>query len=338
MLSTFFLLLCVEFIAYKYSENKGSFNFFLNFKNKEHKDILLEMDLLTGWGYNPEDIEQSGFKVVQDMVVLESIQKNCKDTLKILITGGSTSDIILENEGWPIHFFNVLKKENCCLDIRVAAVAGFNSGQEFLKLIRILKFFKPKVHISYSGGNEYPNNDYVTKYEKEIFYNKNNHLWFMPYTISYLTKRNKVDKKKSMDFLETYKYWEYNLNYMYALSQHYNYSFYGILSPVLGVGAHKEDLEKVLEKREYKEHHDGLKESLNEYPLFYNNAIEIAKRYHFIYDFTYAFEGEVPFIDDSHFEPQYQNTLAIKLINLIKEEAALKQCFNSADEYFKVNP
>ena len=98
------------------------------------------------------------------------VHKYCdesKEFLKIMITGGSTTDDTFSNQkSWPSFLSEILKKRNISHAIYNGGIVGYNSSQELLKTIRDVNILKPHIVISYSGINDFyrGTNDFINPY------------------------------------------------------------------------------------------------------------------------------------------------------------------------------
>lgn len=98
------------------------------------------------------------------------VHKYCdesKEFLKIMITGGSTTDDTFSNQkSWPSFLSEILKKRNISHAIYNGGIVGYNSSQELLKTIRDVNILKPHIVISYSGINDFyrGTNDFIHPY------------------------------------------------------------------------------------------------------------------------------------------------------------------------------
>jgi hypothetical protein len=114
--------------------------------------IFDRIDPLLGWSMSEERLRHTGFEVTDGFIVLRSHGES--ETLRILITGGSTSDLAVLDHNWPVILHEKLEERGIRSVIHVGAVGGYNSGQELLRLIRDGIHLRPHIHISYSGANE----------------------------------------------------------------------------------------------------------------------------------------------------------------------------------------
>lgn len=186
------------------------------------------------------------------------VHKHCdesKEFLKIMITGGSTTDDTFSNQrSWPSFLSAILKERKISHVIYNGGIVGYNSSQELLKTIRDINILKPHIVISYSGINDFyrGTNDFIH-----------------PYTSLHISKNIIPIIEKDIDTVEE-KYtnsdmcsptrigyglescnsggliWYNNMTRMRAISVNENASFYGILQPTVFSGDYL--LDSVLDK------------------------------------------------------------------------------------------
>lgn len=280
---------------------------------------IFSIDLLLGWRHSEQNIS-SPYNTKDGLVCLRSIEDAASDTLKILITGGSTSDLIFDESSWPVHLFHLLK-EQYSVEVYVAAVGGYNSGQELLKTLDFLLDHKPDIHISYSGANEVnpQHSGYVTEYERNVINNLIHGVpYLLPNTFAFGRKfagrtSTVIIPAGSYEFDQTI-YWRQNMKSMNALAQAYQYTFIGVLQPVLGIGPNEYD-EKDWTLR------DGIPRQVVGFREFYPVAIDFAHNQKFMADFTSIFKSpstEV-FMDDCHLFEKFQFQLSDSIFSLVNQ-------------------
>jgi hypothetical protein len=200
-------------------------------------DYLRAHNILAGMGLRPGDdfkwIGRYGFENINTKYAFDptfgcnhlgpdsrypgfTIYGNIDDagTEKIVILGGSTSDPALYYfKGWSEFLFEKLK--NCGINAVVLAggVAGFNTSQELLKLLRDVIPVKPSVVISYSGINnvyllkEHP---FLNEYQLEICKFLDNYALEQknaPQIINRAIHSKTTIGISNHDDIDKYKYW-----------------------------------------------------------------------------------------------------------------------------------
>ncbi len=320
-ISVVFLLLCIESLAYFINLSKDSGKPFLidlraisnNSKAQPHNIVFDEIDQLLGWKMSNSEIEKRGYIIKHNFIFLYG-STPCSKPVKILITGGSTSDVVLDNNNWPNHLHTLLNKKKICHEIYVAAVGGYSSGQELLKLIRDAKSFTPDIHISYSGANECFNSSYENFYLhdilKKMLADKSllfpNTIFLLRNTI--LKNLKKPHLKEQMTFSPD-EFWYDNMAVMNASALCRQYRFVAVLQPVKGVGNHRDG-----DENDYNAHIDcykGFYKKVGE--KMYNDSIIEYYNLSLLFD---NFQEKV-FIDDCHLLNKFQPEVAKAVFEII---------------------
>lgn len=324
------LLLLVEtfsfiFLSFKNESKNFLYQRFDNGKviNQYSESFFNQIDPLLGWSVDKNVIEQKGFLTLYESIVLNNCKKE-DNSVRILITGGSTTDLISDAQNWPSQLSDILSANNYCAQIVVASVAGYNSGQELLKLLRMQIDFVPDIHISYSGANEAENPSYTSYYERQLYEKllSEKPSAIMPNTV-YLIRKNllrssmqKVYLKEPVNFAPD-AFWMNNMQNFYAIAQSRNYHFTGILQPVLGQGG-------IFQQEEM----EALPNYMRDYEEFYPKAKALCQTHEYLHDFTYIFsgvEGKI-FKDDCHLaDAHYQKIVADSVFNVIRPFLDLRQ-------------
>ncbi len=331
------LLLALEIVALLLLPSDARQPFFLNLPTKQlyhigDKSILFqEVDPLLGWAMSPQQLDAKGFDTDSGIIVLNSCVSSPGASMRILITGGSTTDLATIGHNWPLELAKILTTNNIKATLYIGAVGGYNSGQELLRLLRDKAYVRPALHISYSGANE-SEPSLVTNREMKLY----EHLItlsaspFLPNVLAWinyekgegrLSLRSYYTSMTSADFAnEASAFWLSNMRSFYALAQGDGYCFYGVLQPVLGSGTYKQDslpsyaIPMVVNYKRY-------------YPLL---ATAVAKHPHFLIDFKNLFDqakGTV-YTDDCHLNVTYQHVLAQAIFDeLNKRNAWRAGCF-----------
>ena len=158
-------------------------------------------------------------KTYNQYVVLGDVNRN---DLKIMILGGSTSDIGLyqPEKSWPEFLWERLNKKAVIFG---GAIAAYTSVQECLKLLRDIGSVKPDIVISYSGVND------IRPMRVE------GHPFIHNYQ---LTAMKNVDSSYSIDEgivsdEDIGSLWLRMEESMCAIAQAYGCKFYGILQPAV---------------------------------------------------------------------------------------------------------
>jgi len=272
-----------------------------------------EVDPLLGWGMSEGRLNELGHPVEHNMPVLVSDSPCDGDTVRILITGGSTSDMAFARENWPIDLARMLRDSGICAKVFVGAVGGYSSGQEVLKLLRDGLKTHPDIHISYSGANETYSPSFVSPYEEKVFNRimETRSTVLLP-NLVYLIRRQ-LGMVSGLKIHPTWPadaatFWMDNMQTMYALAEQRGYSFIGVLQPVLGIGTVNQPKEM-----------DEWADLIAEYRAFYPFAIDHSLKQPYLVNLTAMFDtvaGPV-YVDDCHLRPEMQPIVAGEMLKLI---------------------
>lgn len=287
LVTTFFILVALEIICVLSTNSlERNASPFINLEAIRMQSYAVEgvVDPLLGFAFEERFVQKYAGKIKYDSAILPNSQKGCEDTLSILITGGSTSDIIEGLGKWGGYFQKKLSENNICATVKIAATPGYHSGQELLKTIKYYSFYQPDIHISYSGVNEPNEYRYTTKYEEKILLGRVEPKSFvLPYTVHIFRKilglkLNAVNLRLDVPEMESYKFWEQNMSLMQGIAIENNSKFFAILQPVLGVGPHENQAKEVYAKGRCSSDFSRLEQSVKDYREFYEKAIEICTK------------------------------------------------------------
>jgi len=246
--------------------------------------------------------------------VVRSLGKFPAQPLKVFITGGSTSDMTLKSPNWINDLQQIFTRHDINAVLYCGAVCGYNSWQEFSKLVRDGLPLKPDIHISYSGANDCSINvGYVTNYENEFYQaamRQQTLSPIMPSTV-YLFKSllpvnyGGVQIKKTESPQPLY-FWEQNMRLMSGTALKNGYHFMGILQPVLGQGNYRQSNAAEADSA-------GKMGRSILFQSYYPQAAEyVLHEDTTLFDFTHIFDtvqGQV-FVDYCHIDGDYQKTVA----------------------------
>jgi hypothetical protein len=321
---TIILLVIFEFLSEHILSNKKSEALHQTFKRQYHGNNLDflnkccsydEVDPLLGWAMSEEKLAERGWKLKNNCICLENVVADSKDTLVIFITGGSTSDLGLNPKNWPLLLHRKLKEKHIASCIYVGAVGAYSSSQEVLKLLRDGISIHPDIHISYCGANEYQNPYFVSPYEQTFFkeaLHRAQSAPLLPNTVYLLKSLLNTNKNamtlKAYPIDNAFQQWKENLATMQAISIGNNYTFIGILQPVVGFG-------KITDTKK----DPDIQPLLEEYRKFYPLAIQHAEAKDYLIDYTSIFDdiGDKAFVDDCHLKDEYQQRVADSIFSLI---------------------
>ncbi len=314
---TFITLVVLESVFWFIQNKKGKAEGFLVHieRNKGIQKVdYCETDALLGW-----KIKDYGKYQHEYGDITLSYLSDGSDVIDIYISGGSTSDLLYDSLNWPNFLLKKFEEKKIPVTIRIGAVAGYNSGQELLKLISS-NALKPDIHISYSGANEVDHPDYVSLYESEFFQNKAHPKpsFFMPNTIAFI--REKTSVNSSVSQRENYapiEFWNKNMRQMAQLAKGGNYTFFAILQPVAG---YRNIIPKKMPV--------GAKRYIELYPDFYKKATKLVGDKQNFIDLSGIFEKEkqAVFKDDCHLKHKIdQQKIANEIFTLCLTNLAKKQ-------------
>lgn len=313
------LLLAGETMAYYYLQRQQAAEPFLintkNFRQKNHQELkgfgYTRVDPLLGWGYTPAATKRLNQITQSNCLVLPALVNN-KKPLRVLITGGSTSDVGLKPANWPTHLQRLLADSGICATLYIGAVGGYSSGQEVLKTMRDGVGLRPDVHISYSGANEYISPTYVSRQEN-TFYRKafagKSSGWLLP---NLLTAVRGI----AADGLELYEephktpeeFWISNMRLLQGIAAANGYQFIGVLQPLLGTANYRQP-------EIAQQHSLYVRANQDFYPTLKKHADTTA----YLHNWTAVFDtatGPV-FVDDCHLADPYQSTIARQVYLLL---------------------
>ncbi len=327
LFSVLIFFLITEYVSYNIlkKEDKSFSLFYLKNITDNHTIDFMneccgynEVDPLLGWAMTKNQLKKRNLQTKHNNVYFENIIPNCKDTLIIYISGGSTSDVGLMDYNWPALFFKKLKEKKICVQLYVGAVGAYSSSQELLKFIRDGLPLQPAIHISYCGANEMENPYFVSQYEQN-FYKKSftETSKLFPNLIYLLKQKMHLNQKmilKPLPDFDAIGQWKRNMLVMNSLAISNKYSFYGILQPVAGVG----NINKY-------NHDEKTLFHIKQYQLFYPLALEHLKKTNYLYNFTNIFEQvNEPFFDDCHVKEEYQRIVADSIMSLIEKKSDIQ--------------
>ena len=277
-----------------------------------------EIDPLCGWAMSNQHLESMGYETENNCVVLRSKGTYPITPLKLFITGGSTSDIALHEENWPIYLHQLLAKDSINAIVYAGGVGGYTSGQELLKLLRDGINIKPDIHISYAGANEGADKGYVSEYEEDFYvrsYRESLTSKVLPSTIFAIKKALQIGyvdltiKKTSP--IKPYDFWRQNMKYMNAMAKANGSQFIGVLQPVLAITQNNQQSEHDIDPGGYGKF----------YKTYYPQAQKhIKDNPDNLYDLTTIFDT-IPtavYIDDCHIQAAYQPLVAQAIFTIVK--------------------
>jgi hypothetical protein len=293
--------------------------------DKEAQDVPAypKIDPILGWAGEGDKTRHQELKFNESAVILES---KLPDPKKILILGGSTSDLYYNLKSWPYHLALIFEKKGMPVEIHVGAVAGYTSHQELLKMVRDARLESYDLILSYTGvneavsrRNEYPFTTFYTQYffhrsipPSKLFFGISSLLqkWTTRIQLSFGPK----DKLTIIERFLT------NVKSSHALSKVYGAQYLAILQPYLTSG------NRALSKNEKKLLNDPIiKDLVETNKNFYSESRTSAKDIDFLYDGTDFLDPlKEAYYDDCHTNQQGTQHIANRIALLINEKKLLK--------------
>lgn len=276
---------------------------------------------LWGWNMSGDSLRSLGYETQGDLIVLTNTV-DPQHALRIYVTGGSTSDLALDPCNWPDALHRMLTDSGIGHTIYAAGVGGFNSSQEYLRLIQEGLLLQPHVHISYSGANEEGDFGYVTEYENDLYHrliSAYSESLFMPNAVALLRQIfgfNRGLTIPPLDALDTFLHFRQNLLLMQAAAGAFGHTHIGVLQPLRGLGANDP-------VSSYKRHRHWMKVYQAYYPEMQGF---VAQHEGTLYDFTDLFDGVTSsvYVDDCHILPEHQPLIAQRLFNILDRTDAIR--------------
>lgn len=289
----------------------------LNPQHSKDKLVYPFVDPLLGWGSNKKSVAN------QSVVVLKSSYPNPK---KILILGGSTSDLYYDDRSWPYFLNQIFEESKQAVELHVGAVGGHNSHQELLKIVRDARLVDYDLILSYTGVNEavdryneYPFTPFHTQYflyralpPSKIFFGLSRLLQKQTNSLD-LTFGPKDTLSLEQRFLT-------NIKSAKAISEVYGAHYAVILQPYLTSGQRKlSNKEKELAQMPH------IQDLITRNRPFYQTLLKDSKKLDYLYDGTeFLDELKEAYHDDCHTHEQGNKIIARKISRIIKNHRLLK--------------
>jgi len=275
---------------------------------------------LWGWNMSGDSLRSLGFETEGDLIVLTNTT-DPQNALRIYVTGGSTSDLALDPFNWPDALHRMLTDSGIGHIIYAAGVGGFNSSQEYLRLIQEGLPLRPHVHISYSGANEEGDFGYVTEYESDLYHrliSAYSEPLLMPNAVALLRQVVGFDSRLTvppLDPMGTFLHFRQNLLLMQAAAAAFGHVHIGVLQPLRGLGAN--DPASSYQRQRY---------WMTVYQAYYPEMKGfVAGHDGTLFDFTDLFDGVTSpvYVDDCHILPEHQPLIALRLFNILDRTDAI---------------
>ncbi len=247
---------------------------------------------------------------------------NCESDYKIVILGGSTStDGYYCLKSWPSIFFE--KFSGSKVTIFNAAVEGYASGQELIKLMRDIIPLNPDMVIVYDGYNDITRDtlpDVANIFE----------FSYMKTIMEYANRKIESGEERRQIFCgipaceKAIEVWLKNIEYMHAVCELNKIKFLSFMQPIF-YGKPNMKLKRdviICKKWDFTQWDDGesLKTPIRE---FRKRAPEICKTHEYIYDLSHIFDEEDVYIDLCHVFENGNQIIADEIYKIIKKVAKI---------------
>ncbi|MDE7131967.1 MAG: hypothetical protein K2O65_09250 [Lachnospiraceae bacterium] len=236
---------------------------------------------------------------------------------KIAVLGGSTTDgNLYPFKSWPEFLYE--KWNSPALTVYNAGVAGYNSGQELIKLIRDIINLNPDMIIVYDGYNDtmVKSGDlFAFQYSKEIyeFAHRNIEEAWMLQMRSY--GNDTVDKMRDIKIcVDT---WLQNITLMKAIADAKGIQFYAFVQPMLDSKNNRDKKEESLLLSGV----DLVEQNAAIASAFRKEVAdrELEKEYSYIYDLSDIFDNVYNvYLDEIHVNEKGNSIIADKIFEIVR--------------------
>lgn len=244
---------------------------------------------------------------------------NDKNRLRIFVLGGSTTEPHFRmgpsesdpysHECWPYFLQKRLDELGIPAVVFNGGVAGYNSNQELLKLVRDVLPMKPDIVLSLDGENDqgfaHANKKHpmIHPYQWRVFSTlagEPEPFRFLPNTVALVKQATASadEKRLSVTFgpdvsTTPWDQWERNIRLMHAVCAELGVDYLDLRQPVLGVGNHQPTPEDAALLREFAETPNAVKikylETLRE---FYDKTNGVPARAPYCVDLVDVFANK----------------------------------------------
>ncbi len=252
-----------------------------------------------------------------------------KNDLVILVLGNSSTDHSTAGlNSWPYYLFHYLsEKLEQNVVVYNAAVSGYHSGQEFLKLSRDGLDLNPTVVISFSGVTEV-GGSVTTESGKKLVHKYQWRMWqnILMYDGAIPDSLHMRGLKKISTGTEERRtntdIWINNERKMHALCEEFGIRFFGCLQPMISKSCVWDmEIEALLNDMGVgEEYYNAQKE-------FIVSAHRGMKSYNYMRDLTGVFEGrDKMYYDTMHYTEEGNQIIAKSVAELIVGELHVGYC------------
>ena len=152
-ISTTLIFIIFNWIDFEIERKRNNYNEYqfqkLHTKSSKFDLRYYVLDPLLGWTFSKKSAVNNKENSIKSYVIFGDLTKA---KTKIMVLGGSASDSTYQKNNWVEQLYRTLIPHDVA--IINGAVAGYNSSQQLLKLIRDIGKFNPDIVISYDGFNE----------------------------------------------------------------------------------------------------------------------------------------------------------------------------------------
>lgn len=252
-----------------------------------------------------------------------------RSALRIVTLGGSTTESGGLPGPWPEQLRELLAAEGVPSVIFNGGVAGYNSDQEMLKLVRDVPGLAPAIVISYDGVNEIRDGrkhglTYGNPMQERVLAlaiaGGSSRLF--PNLTALLRRAAGGSGIAGVEYglprpLSGAQAWLRNVRIMRGVCRGLGIRYLGVLQPALGVGAYRpSENERRLARR------SNLPDK--DYPSFYSEARTLARAEEGVADLTEVFRGlHDVFVDDCHVTPEGNAAVANAVLRELRARKLL---------------
>lgn len=247
---------------------------------------------------------------------------NCEENYRIVVLGGSTStDGYYCIKSWPSILFEKYAGSN--VTIFNAAVEGYASGQELIKLMRDIVPLNPDMVIVYDGYNDITRD--VRPDLANIF-----EFSYMKTIMEYINDKIETDTEKHRIFCgipareKAMDAWLKNIEYMHAVCEINNIRFLSFIQPSF-YGKPKMNLKRDAIICKIWDFYNGDASETLKIPIreFRECAPEICKTHEYIHDLSHIFDNEDVYMDICHVFENGNRIIADKIYKIITDEVKI---------------
>ena len=246
-----------------------------------------------------------------------------KNDFKIAILGGSTSDGDLYwFRSWPEIFYEKYCTEN--ISIYNGALAGYNSAQELIKLMRDVVYLKPDMLIVLDGINDIASCgrngrnmfgfSYLSTIMNQLIKSKSLNYYALPMELDGAAKIWNGMENRDTEIIEE---WRKNVQYMKAVAEINLFQFHAFLQPMLlgkedPVSLHEASLMKMDKISMGCWFEDQCK-------IFRQYGEKMENQWEFFHDLSKIFDDKDVYMDECHVYESGNIIIADEIYNRVRK-------------------